>query len=342
MRQRIQLPCCILLAVALFVQKDNTASAQMIRAATARQRSSPSLAAAKIRPDENESFGSNSGAGGFAKSSSMTVVSLAERFIEIVPAAAAAETDFLERLRREQVSQSAALETSPSQNNASDTAAAFVWKSILASVLLLGAASLITGNQYSNPLLDVAWKDFQQAACAALAVNGPSIVQWLRGGATSSSSSNRSTTWSQNVALVAVTLGQQPNLLRYLWHNGVPLAARTLRQMLVMEVWNRFFAKLFADIGTVVTTYFAGIASNAGVGENGSVLLEAWERPAWLEQSQSLLATAVKRGTQKLFQKALQQHLEDAFVAVLQFSRNAIQAQVQLQLSGASSMDVRQ
>lgn len=291
-----------------------------------------------------------------------TKLSLADRFTELVSSSTDADADFVERLRQEEheegedVEEAQVLKLSSQQSStapnltkaiktsaaSADTAAAFVWKSTLASILLLGAASFVTTGNHANNVIPVltmpnaatVWNDLRQAAVAAVAANSvKEAVRWLL--------SVRQGSWSQSVAQLATQVAaatltsSRPNLWRHLYETFLPLAARTLRQMLVTEIWNLFFGTLFAAIGTLFAEGIAAVTSSSSSSSSGGGVVAAaavgddkaasWDMnflPTWV-------TAAVKRGTKKLLQKALQHHLEDALVTIVQYGRGAMQEQVQ-------------
>jgi hypothetical protein len=116
--------------------------------------------------------------------------------------------------------------------------------------------------------------------------------------------------------------------------------------MIVAELWNRFFLKVFRSTGAVVSAVsaavvgFAAYAPSSGTTtlESGAIASSAFvqqqQQPAWLQALQSLVLTAIRRGTKKLFQTTLQRHLGDAARTIatrfLQCTRDIVQEQVQL------------
>lgn len=249
-----------------------------------------------------------------------TTLSLADRFTEIAPDAA--ESEFVERLRQEETN-AMLLMRQPLNKRSASTDTALVWKSIVAAVLLFGAARFVTGGSATTPAWIVDWRDLRRAAWVVAAANSVSVIEWLRGGTTKS-------TWSQRLALAGATCSRR-DLLLAVWENLLPLAGKTLRQIFVLEIWNRFFGSLTAGLGSIVSkfVYSGGAAGGAR------------ELPAWIEQIQSLAKSAVKRVARKVLQRILQQHVEDAAATVVHFGRVAVRDQLLLQVDQFFPVDPR-
>ena len=273
-------------------------------------------------------------------------ISLADRLEQLTPtdkngASNAAlnsdplNSDFLYRLRREEDEAIRIQETKHDRRTWKFPAPeqlTFLWQSAVVSLLLMAAANLLSGTSVSWSSLA---RDIRQAMKQAIAVNGPiQILQWIRrsGGSSSSESTPVHRTWSQNVALFFVTFAK-PDLIRYLWNTVVP----TMRKMVVTEVWNRFFAKVFKATSVVGSTFLTALTayvlgdSSSSSSIMGGFQSAAASSPWWLREGQSILTTAVQKGTKKIFQSALQHHLHAAVVTVLEYTRDVALDQIQLQ-----------
>jgi len=240
-------------------------------------------------------------------------------------------SDFLYRLRREEDEAIRIQETKHDRrtwNFPAPEQLTFLWQSAVASLLLMAAANLLSGTSVSWSSLA---RDIRQAMKQAMAVNGPiQILKWMRRSSSSSSESSPvHRTWSQNVALFFVTFAK-PDLIRYLWITVVP----TMRKMVVTEVWNRFFAKVFKATSVVGSTFLTALTAYVlGDSSSSSIMggFQSASSPWWLREGQSILTTAVQKGTKKLFQSALQHHLHAAAVTVLEYTRDVALDQIQLQ-----------
>jgi hypothetical protein len=256
---------------------------------------------------------------------------LADRLVELD----VADQDFLNRLMNEKQRRVAPVHPPKPKGAKSGTDYRFLLTSIVGSVLLFGVAHFL-GNSPEFALAAV-WKDLQKASLSAVAVHGAwSAWQWIRrGSAGAPAPGGRSLTWSQNLALFLVTFGK-PDMLHYLWNRVLPVMGKTMRKMITAELWNRFWNKLFAQAGEVLTVTLFPVTDAPTHGSG--VLSKLMHQSA----VNSFLAAAVARGTKRLFQSALQAHLQEAALTVIRTTASAVQdAQSQLFFS-YQEMEVRE
>jgi hypothetical protein len=225
----------------------------------------------------------------------------------------------------------------------------FVLRTVVGSVLVVGAAIwwTTTGHHHGD-LAQSLWTDLQRTTGTAMAVNlaGTLYHQIIRavgryrdtnddqnvgGGITTATSKKNKKKMDNPWIVLFVTSLTRPDLWCYVWDTVLPTTARTMQRMLVAELWNRLFARLFAVAGPVLMATIVGDHYDKNYDDDGNTN-DAREEHAlitWMEQDRSFFAMAIKRGTKKMFQSVLQKHLHQAVLYVWRYTTDAIQGVVQ-------------
>lgn len=192
----------------------------------------------------------------------------------------------------------------------------FLWRSILWSTIVMGIATYLVGN-HADLLLSF-WNDLKYTTGAAVAVNLAGTLYHQITIMTTTRTPSVSNHHQHNPWWLVLASILHPNTFTYVWQMILPTTARTIRKMLVSELWNRLFSRFFAIVGTLVLTTIRDTDDETTV-----------SLVTWVEQDRSFVAMALKRGTRRLFQSVIQRHLHQAIVSIWEFSIDAIQAAVQ-------------
>jgi hypothetical protein len=214
----------------------------------------------------------------------------------------------------------------------------FVLRTVVGSVLVVGAATWMWTTGHGD-LAQSLWSDLQRTTGTAVAVNlvGTLYHQVIRAGGRSRDTNNHDSGMNKKKMdnpwiVLFVTSLTRPDLWYHVWDTILPTTARTIQRMLVAELWNRLFARLFAVAGPVLMATIVGDHNNRMDDDEGGDTNNDREEHTlitWMEQDRSFFAMAIKRGTKKLLQSVLQKHLHQAVLYAWRYTTDAIQGVVQ-------------